>query len=208
MADIGVDSTMAIEVVAAVKEMGVDLPATFVFKYLTIGDLRRAFGGGGQEDADTNYTSVTPSDGAEEALLPPTSDDHFALVSPASSLSHVEKEEPSSPAPELVDSNTSPTPSVRIILLQGRPKASNTLLYMMADGTGTVASFIDLRPFKSKQVTYGIDSPHLRCPSRMNSKVGIEDVAKLVADTLVKAHSTGPCIIGGYSAGCFVAFEL
>ncbi len=204
LADIGVDSIMAIEVVAAVREMGVDLPATFVFEYLTIGDLRRAFGGGGQEDADTNDTSATPSSGDEDALLSPTSDDPFASVSPASSLVHVEKEELS----ELVNSDTSLPPSVRITLLQGRPKAGSTPLYMMADGTGTVASFIHLRPFKSKQVVYAIDSPYLRCPSRMNSTVGIEGVAKLVVDALVKAHSTGPFVIGGYSVGCFVAFEI
>ncbi|RHZ45040.1 uncharacterized protein CDV56_100457 [Aspergillus thermomutatus] len=208
IADIGVDSIMAIEVVAAVREMGVDLPAAFVFEYLTIGDLRRAFGGGGQEDADTNDTSATPSSGDEDALLSPTPDDRFAPVSPASSLVHVENEEPWTLAPELVDSNKSPPPSVRITLLQGRPKAGNTPLYMMTDGTGTVASFIHLRPFKSKQVVYGIDSPYLRCPSRMNSKVGIEGVAKLVVDALVKAHSTGPFMIGGYSVGCFVAFEM
>ena len=79
---------------------------------------------------------------------------------------------------------------------------------MMADGTGTVASFIHLRPFKSKQFIYGIDSPYLRCPLRMNSKVGIEGVAKLVVDALIKTDSTGSFMIGGYSVGCFVAFEI
>ena len=203
--DIGVDSIMAIEVVTAVREMGVELPAAFVFEYPTIGDLRRAFSGGGQEDPDTKDTSATPSSGDEDALLSPTPDDDFVPVSPASSL---EQEKSSTLAPELVESNTSPPPNVRITLLQGSPKAGNTPLYMMTDGTGTVASFIHLRSFKSKQVVYGIDSPYLRCPSRMNSKVGIEGVAKLVVDALVKAHSKGPFMIGGYSVGCFVAFEI
>ncbi|ORY05388.1 conidial yellow pigment biosynthesis polyketide synthase [Clohesyomyces aquaticus] len=208
IAEIGVDSIMAIEIVAAVREKGIDLPATFVFEYLTIGDLRRAFGGGVSEDADTNDSSATASRGDEDALLSSTPDEFSVSASPASSLVHVEKEDLSTLTPELVDSNMSPPPSVRITLLQGRPKAGNTPLYMMADGTGTVASFIHLRPFKSNQVVYGIDSPYLRCPSRMNSKVGIEGVAKLVVDALVKAHSTGPFMIGGYSVGCFVAFEI
>jgi thioesterase domain-containing protein len=42
----------------------------------------------------------------------------------------------------------------------------------------------------------------------MNSKVGIEGVAKLVVDALIKAQSTGPLMIGGYSVGCYVAFEM
>ncbi|KAI9695808.1 MAG: polyketide synthase pks13 [Bogoriella megaspora] len=208
IADIGVDSIMSIEVVAAVRERGVELPATFVFKYLTIGDLRRAFGSGELEDANTNDTSATPSSGGEDALSSTTPNDHYSVVSSASSLVAVEKEQTSTPAPELMDSDTLPLPSVKITLLQGRPIAGNTPLYMMADGTGSVASFIHLQPFKSKQVIYGINSPYLQCASRMNSRVGIKGVAKLVVDALVRASPTGPLLIGGYSVGCFVAFEI
>jgi thioesterase domain-containing protein len=78
---------------------------------------------------------------------------------------------------------------------------------MIADGTGTVASYIHLRSFESNQVVYGVDSPYFRCPSRM-SGVGIEAVAKLTVDALIKAHGAGPFMIGGYSAGCLVAFEV
>ena len=208
IADTGVDSIMAIEVVAAVKEKGVDLPATFVFEFSTVGDLRRAFGGDRQEEADTSGNNTTPSSSDDDTLLSLTPNDHSTPISSASSLVPIEKDEPLTPAPELADSDTSPLPSVRITLLQGRPKTGSTPLYMMADGTGTAASFIHLRPFKPEQVVYGIDSPYLRCPSRMNNEVGIEGVAKLVVDALIEAHSTGPFMIGGYSVGCFVAFEM
>jgi acyl carrier protein len=44
IADLSVDSIIAIEVVATVKaESGLDLPATFIFEYPTIGNLRSAF---------------------------------------------------------------------------------------------------------------------------------------------------------------------
>lgn len=221
VADIGVDSIMAIEVVAAVKELGVELPAAFVFDFPTIGDLRREFGGQGvaapehdmgedssSEDEDENAVSPTPD--ADEDFSPVISVPE-SVTSSASSVVHVEKE-PATPAPEAEsdgeENDTSPPPSVRITLLQGRPNAAKTPLYMMADGTGTVASFIHLRPFKSKQAVYGVDSPFFRCPSRMTSKVGIEGVARLVVDALIKAHPTGPFLIGGYSAGCLVAFEV
>nr|AOO87091.1 polyketide synthase [Alternaria alternantherae] len=197
--EIGVDSIMAIEIVAAVKEKGINMPATFVFEYHTIGDLRRAFGGGVPEDADTNDTSATASRGDDDSFLSVTPDDLSVSVTPASSLVHVEKEDLST---------LGPAPSVRITLLQGSPEAGSIPLYLIPDGTGTVASFIHLRPFKSNQPVYGIDSPYLRCPSRMNGEVSIEDVAKLVVDALVKAHSKGPFMIGGYSVGCFVAFEI
>ena len=202
---------MAIEVVAAVKDLGVDLPAAFIFEYPTIRDLRLAFGG---QNAETPEGDISPTPSSEdEDSLSPTPDEEFAPISvpesvssSASSIVHVEKEL-ATPAPE-VDNDPSPLPSVRITLLQGRPNASKTPLYMMADGTGTVASFIHLRPFKSKQAVYGIDSPYFRCPSRMTSKVGIKGVAKLIVDALIKAQGAGPFLIGGYSAGCLVAFEV
>lgn len=224
VADIGVDSIMAIEVVAAVKELGVELPAAFVFDYPTIGDLRREFGG---QDSTAPAVDISEEDSSsddedENAVSPtPDVDEDFSpisvpesVTSSASSVVHVEKE-PATPAPDAdgddddVDENdTSPQPSVRITLLQGRPSAAKTPLYMMSDGTGTVASFIHLRPFKSKQAVYGVDSPYFRCPSRMTSKVGIAGVARLVVDALAKAHPSGPFMVGGYSAGCLVAFEV
>lgn len=220
VADIGVDSIMAIEVVAAVKELGVELPAAFVFDFPTIGDLRREFGGQDASVPANDIIEDCSSDEEDENAVSPTPDvdEDFSPVvsvpesvtSSASSVVHVEKEPPT-PAPEAEsddENDTSPPPSVRITLLQGRPNAAKTPLYMMSDGTGTVASFIHLRPFKSKQAVYGVDSPFFRCPSRMTSKVGIEGVAKLVVDALIKAHPTGPFLIGGYSAGCLVAFEV
>lgn len=223
VADIGVDSIMAIEVVSVVKELGVDLPAAFVFEYPTIGDLRRAFGGQPQ-DADLNVASdkdlmAAPSSDGEDSLSLDSDKDFIrisrsapesvpSLSSPASSLVDVDVgKEAISPEPE-ASVDTSPAPSVRITLLQGRPNKGKTPLYLMADGTGSVTSFLHLRPFKSKQAVYGIDSPYLRCPSRMTSKVGIEGVAKLIVDALMKAQGAGSFLIGGYSAGCFVAFEV
>jgi iterative type I PKS product template protein len=204
ISDIGVDSIMAIEVVAALKELGVDLPAGFVFEYPTIGDLRRTFGA---QDAETleDDISATPSSEDQDALsLSLTPDDSVSTV--ASSPDHVENELLASALKADID--LSPPPSVRITLLQGRPNAGKTPLYMIADGTGTVASYLHLRPFESKQAVYGIDSPYFRCPSRMTSEVGIEGVAKLIVNALIKAHDAGPFLIGGYSAGCLIAFEV
>jgi iterative type I PKS product template protein len=226
VADIGVDSIMAIEVVSAVKELGVNLPAAFVFDYPTIGDLRRGFGGQGtatqqetglvedlsSEDEDEDENGGSPTPDADEDFSPAISVPG-SVTSSASSVVHVDKE-PATSVPEAPDDDneeqdTSPQPSVRITLLQGRPNKAKTPLYLMSDGTGTVASFIHLRPFRSKQAVYGVDSPYFRCPSRMaGGKVGIEGVARLVVDGLVKAHPNGPFLIGGYSAGCLVAYEV
>lgn len=210
VADIGVDSIMAIEIVAATKDLGVDLPANFIFDYPTIGDIRLAFGGQVNEDPDGIAKVIDSSE--DENSCSPTPDSDFVPVSVPESVSNTHssavrvERQLGSPNPEVND--TSPPPNVRITLLHGRPNTSKTPLYLIADGTGTVACFIHLRPFKSKQTVYGVDSPYFRCPSRMTSDVGIEGVASLIVEALIKAHGTGPFMIGGYSAGCLVAFEV
>ena len=78
----------------------------------------------------------------------------------------------------------------------------------MADGTGSIATYIHLPALKSKTPVYGVDSPFLRCPSRLTADVGIEGVARLVVQALVKAQPEGPFVIGGYSAGSIVAYEV
>ncbi|KAK0728742.1 hypothetical protein B0T26DRAFT_768494 [Lasiosphaeria miniovina] len=219
IADIGVDSIMAIEVVAAVKELGVDLPAAFVFEYPTIGDLRREFGGAGSaaggHTQEEDYNNTANNNGI---ATPVSDDDDDDYDDAALSLSPTPGEEADldlgvAPFSPQIDPST-PLPSVRITLLQGRPStaAKTTPLYLMADGTGSVASYLHLRPFRGKRAVYGIDSPFLRCPSRLlaakGSTGGIEGVASLIVDALVKAQATGPFLIGGYSAGCLVAFEV
>jgi iterative type I PKS product template protein len=208
--DLGVDSIMAIEIVTTVKtESGVDLPAAFVFEYPTIGDLRLAFGGG--PTTPEIKTGSAPS--ISEASIPeihnskPASEPE-SVDSPGSSVVRIERGLATPEDKDESDNDTSPAPIVRITLLQGRPGPTKTPLYLMADGTGTIATYIHLPAFKSKMPVYGIDSPFLRCPSRLTGRVGIEGVAKLIVDALVKAQPKGPMSIGGFSAGSMVAYEV
>ncbi|KAJ5118343.1 conidial yellow pigment biosynthesis polyketide synthase [Penicillium atrosanguineum] len=146
-----------------------------------------------------------------------------AASSLASSAVDIEKDDLITPPPERQDNNTkqqgrlpinvigtdtSPAPTVRVTLLQGRPGPKRTPFYMMADGTGTIATYIHLPAFKSKMPVYGIDSPFLRCPTRLNKEVGIEGVAKLIVDALVTAQPKGPMMIGGEAAGSIFAFKV
>lgn len=210
--DLGVDSIMAIEIVATVRnESGVDLPASFVFEYPTIGDLRRAFGDASTSQAvtNTNDNHNTMSSSVEVSVAEISGRN---ISSSGSSMVLVEKEDMATPEDNedtAMEIDTSPTPTVRITLLQGRPGPGKTPLYLMADGTGSIATYIHLPRLTSKIPVYGIDSPFIRCPSRLTSKVGIKGMAKLIVDTLLKTQPEGlPCLVGGFSAGCMVAFEV
>jgi len=210
VSELGVDSIMAIEIVATVKaQAGIDLPAAFVFEYPKVGDLRRAFGHSAPKkaqnlDAVKNQYKFEPST--------PESSDAGQLSAPESvsslSSSIVRIEKDIGTPTRIQDNDNSPDPSVRITLLQGRRNSGKTPLYMMADGTGSIATYIHLPPFKSKMPVYGIDSPFVRCPQKLTLRVGIEGVAKLIVDALVKSQPTGSMLIGGFSAGCMVAYEV
>lgn len=223
VADLGVDSIMAIEIVATVKaESGLDLPASFIFDYPTIAHLRRAFGGEAtsQKALETKNSSI-PSSATTPTLESPEPGPVLALESASSLGSSMVQIEAGIATPEDEqnikrqgvqpnddENDESPAPTVRIILLQGRPSSGKTPFYLMADGTGSIATYIHLPTFKSKMPVYGIDSPFLRCPSRLTGQVGIPGVARLIVAALVKAQPKGSFFIGGFSAGCMIAFEV
>ncbi|KAK3689343.1 hypothetical protein B0T22DRAFT_461331 [Podospora appendiculata] len=214
LSELGVDSIMAIEIVATVSaESGFELPASFVFDYPTIGALRVEFGA--KSKVSSPSSTVEP-----KAISAPSSPEPSAHSSPIvvpesiSSLSSsvVNIATPDSEpldkqiTPTKVD--TSPLPTVRITLLKGRPGPGKTPFYLMADGTGSIATYIHLPPFKSNLPVYGIDSPFLRCPSRLTPEIGIPGVAALIVAALLKAQPTGSLYIGGFSAGSMIAYEV
>ncbi|EHK96623.1 putative Conidial yellow pigment biosynthesis polyketide synthase [Glarea lozoyensis 74030] len=208
IAELGVDSIMAIEIVASVKtESDLDLPASFVFEYPTIGDLRRAFGGKPKptikDSPGAKSNSTSSSEGGSRPRSPTPAPESISSL--GSSVVRVEEE---IVTPANKEQDTSPAPTVRITLLQGRTKTERTPLYLMADGTGSIATYIHLPVFKSKMPVYGIDSPFIRCPSRLTRQVGIEGVAKLIVDAMIKAQPKGSFFVGGFSAGCMVAYEV
>lgn len=222
LAELGVDSIMAIEIVATVKaESDVDLAPSFIFEYPKIADLRRTFG---RDSTPPKALEADSSISASAAASTPESPQFGLGVMPdsasssGSSMVHIEVEVATPDQkentkrqkvdPHDVHIDISPAPTISITLLQGRPGSGKTPFYLMADGTGSSATYIHLPPFKSKMPVYGIDSPFLRCPSRLSGQVGIAGVAKLIAAEMVKARPTGSFFIGGFSAGVMVAFEV
>ncbi|KAJ4382620.1 hypothetical protein N0V86_001842 [Didymella sp. IMI 355093] len=212
IADLGVDSIMSIEIVSVVREKtGIDLPATFAFEYPTIEDIRREFGQSAKPEVSVspNTHSLQGTDSridVETDRSSGSSDSGVLVERPPAAPGHVPKA--SSSEAERVNHDDLPLPTTRITLLQGRPGPGKTPFYMMADGTGSIATYIHLPMFKGGRPIYGVDSPFLSCTGRLTSEVGIEGVGKLVVEALVKHHPTGNFIIGGFSAGSTVAYEV
>lgn len=200
LTDIGVDSIMAIEIVADIKEStDEDIPPSFVLEHPTIGHLRRAFG------SPSDSSVPTPSETEASAAGSDTVDDDKAAISAP------EKEVAASIMPFAVRKPTddgSPEPRVRISLLQGRPVPGKPRFFLIADGSGTIATYIHLPPVKVKMPIYGVDSPFLYCPSRFTPEAGIPVAARYIVEALVKAQPEGPFFLGGFSGGAMLSYEV
>ncbi|RFN53982.1 non-reducing polyketide synthase [Fusarium flagelliforme] len=208
IADLGVDSIMAIEIASQVTEQsGVDLLPSFIIDYPAIGDLRRAFA------PKYMHTSVEKNS-SKPSLINDTPQ------TPQSSSSSLESfDQPSRSVTSTSDSGSvvkidfrpdddSPAPKVKITLLQGRPGNARRPFYLIADGTGTIATYIHLPQFKSQVPIYGIDSPFLRCPTRFTTDVGITGAARFITEALIKAQPEGAFLLGGFSGGAMLAYEV
>lgn len=146
-----------------------------------------------------------PSKKAPAAAKPPL--DVAALMKdPASlvkdmSVFHFEEEDP-----DTIDYST--IPKAKIVLMQGKPTSKETPLFLIPDGSGTAATYIHLPPFPTGLPVYAIESPFLRCPGKLSRKTGIPGLAKLVVEAILKQRPNGPYLIGGYSGGATISYEV
>lgn len=108
--------------------------------------------------------------------------------------------------PDTIDYAT--IPKAKIVLMQGKPTSKETPLYLIPDGSGTAATYIHLPPFPTGLPVYAIESPFLRCPGKLSRKTGIPGLAKLVVEAILKHRPQGPYLIGGYSGGATISYEV
>lgn len=132
-------------------------------------------------------------------LLPPGLDPN-SLVKDMS-VFHFEEEDP-----DTIDYAT--IPKAKIVLMQGKPTSKETPLFLIPDGSGTAATYIHLPPFPTGLPVYAIESPFLRCPGKLSRKTGIPGLAKLVVEAILKVRPNGPYLIGGYSGGATISYEV
>ncbi|KAH7305603.1 hypothetical protein B0I35DRAFT_361901 [Stachybotrys elegans] len=213
-AEVGVDSIMAIEVTANVSSAtGLELRPSFLVEHQTIGDLRRALkviilsadSSAASTPAETVIENVPLSSPAFEYSQPPP---QAAAPIQQEVVPVVEVEEVEEDI-HVID-ESSPAPKVRIMLLKGGVSSvEQPPFFLFPDGTGSIASYIHLPAhIKSGMRIYGVDSPFLKCPTRMVPDVGIESAATLIIEAILKKQPEGaPFWIGGFSGGATIAYE-
>ncbi|KAE8350732.1 conidial yellow pigment biosynthesis polyketide synthase [Aspergillus coremiiformis] len=219
-AELGVDSIMAIEVTATVSNAtGLELLPSFLVEHPTIGELRRALQ---SMSSPTTFSSdLTPPESGTSSPQKSISsvetsdlDDTFVVLKEPTIPTHPEVDHSPEPKAEeqiTVVDDSSPGPRVRMILLKdGASMTDAPPFFIIADGTGSIGSYIHLPAhIKSGMRIYGVDSPYLRCPTRLTTDVGIPGIAKLIVEVLVKKQPKGiPFWIGGFSGGAMIAYEV
>lgn len=239
--DLGVDSIMAVEICARVKaKSGYQLSPSFILEHPTMGHLVRMFGGGApqqqqvgrqehqQEQEQDHALERRKEDSVAESCHEPAEDIRKIASTSSSSSSGSPTPTRTASTPPIESSShgsvetTEPPPKARIMLLQpGRPRTggptSKARFYLVCDGTGSISNYIHLLKHQFPLPVYGIDSPFLRCPSRLTPQVGIPGIARGMVEALVSlqpnaglsdADGGSPILFGGFSGGALFCYEM
>jgi len=98
-------------------------------------------------------------------------------------------------------------PPATSVLLQGNPKTATKNFFLFPDGSGSATSYVSIPAIDSKNLAvYGLNCPFMKDPT--NYTCGIEGVSKLYLEEVMRRQPVGPYILGGWSAGGVVAYEV
>jgi iterative type I PKS product template protein len=184
LTDIGMDSLMSLTILGSMREQtGRDLPADFLTVNVTIKDIETALGMRPQPKQQVKVEAKVAS----------------KVSSKSPQLAEVNKK-----LEKAIDiSNLPPANSV---LLQGNPKVATKKFFLVPDGSGSATSYISIPNISKDMAVYGLNCPFMKCPEKWNC--GVEGVAALYIQEIKRRQPQGPYIVGGWSAGGVMAYEV
>ncbi|KAJ4855340.1 acyl transferase domain-containing protein [Trichoderma breve] len=198
IADLGLDSILSIEVIGEIKKkLGID-PAD-VEPFTRISDM----------GLDSILTiEVIGKLRNKTGVELPTSffNQHPTVADVKKALGHAGQPNANEP------SEISPLTSIsnyfsNVILVQGSATSNKIPLFLIADGGGSATSYMSLSPlFPGNNPVYGSESPFLDNPE--DYVYTIEEVSDLYAAAIRRIQPHGPYLLGGWSLGALVAFEV
>lgn len=155
-------------------------PSDFA-KYQTVGTFKHFLRAGGET---TVVDHAVTSNGNSNGATKPT-----------------QENEPSNPWEGV------PKPKVPLsVVLQGKPSATTTNVFLFPDGSGAGTSYGTLPPIGSNVCLIGLNSPFLR--QAQDFTCSIERMARLWFDEVRKIQPSGPYVLGGWSAGGYYSYEV
>jgi iterative type I PKS product template protein len=180
-ADLGVDALLSIAILKEIKlKTGLELEASFFISHPTLADARRAL-----------------------AKITGQSDAGHLPMEVACPLSRKYSEE--------MNGISLPFKATRkftsnVILVQGTSSPGKTPLFLISDGTGSAASYVNLPRFPTHIQVFALESPFLHRP--MDFTCSVSQVAAMYLEAIHTIQSHGPYMLGGWSAGAVYAYEV
>ncbi|KAF1956806.1 polyketide synthase [Byssothecium circinans] len=187
LSEMGMDSLMSLTILGALREQtGIDLPSTFLVTNVTIEDIENELGMRPKPQEKINVSATVTIKPTKPAKNAPQ-------------LSEVNKK-----LAKVVDvSNLPPATSV---LLQGNAKTATKKFFLVPDGSGSATSYISIPNISKDLAVYGLNCPFMKQPEKWTS--GVEGVSTLFLTEIKRRQPKGPYLIGGWSAGGVMAYEV
>ncbi|KAF2031853.1 ketoacyl-synt-domain-containing protein [Setomelanomma holmii] len=184
LTDIGMDSLMSLTILGSMREAtGQDLPADFLTVNVTIKDIETALG-----------MRPKPKEQIKVSAKVATK-----TSSKAPQLAEVNKK-----LAKVID--VSSMPPSNSVLLQGNPKVATKKFFLVPDGSGSATSYISIPNISPDMAVYGLNCPFMKCPEKWSC--GVEGVAAIYLNEIKRRQPEGPYLIGGWSAGGVMAYEV
>ncbi|KAF2758172.1 ketoacyl-synt-domain-containing protein [Pseudovirgaria hyperparasitica] len=182
LSEMGMDSLMSLTILSSLREhTGQEIPSEFLVANTTIEDIENALGLRPKAIAEVRLTSTKP---------------HVKPKRP--SLAVVNK--------KLQVRNIAMYPPATSVLLQGNAKIATKKLFLLPDGSGSATSYVSIPKISPDVAVYGLNCPFMKTPTDFTC--GIETVAAIYVAEMRRRQPSGPYIIGGWSAGGVIAYEV
>ncbi|KAK5991366.1 Non-reducing polyketide synthase PKS16 [Cladobotryum mycophilum] len=229
--DLGIDSVMAISILAALtRKLGLDLPAAFFLQHDTIGESKRALGHllGSQtavSDPQEPYMAQNMDvfDAMQLSELKRLRSCETLRSTPASSIpaspllcdnldEEIDMEEQIASEPEsqedmhgsLMHMQTKLVSS--IVQYQGVSSPGSRKLFFIADETGSTFECIQLPSLGPNIGVYGVEPPLMG--DFADVEINVQELASVYKSAIQKDQASGPYLLAGASAGAVFAFEV
>jgi iterative type I PKS product template protein len=183
LAEMGMDSLMSLTILGALREKtGIDLPSTFLVTNATMEDIENALGMR-QKPQEQIKAEAKPK--AQKPKRPQLSEVNKKLQ---------------------VVHDLSKYPPATSVLLQGNSKIATKKFFLFPDGSGSATSYISIPNISPDVAIYGLNCPFMKTPTDFTC--GIDGVSAIYLAEMKRRQPQGPYLIGGWSAGGVVAYEV
>ncbi|KAF2813787.1 ketoacyl-synt-domain-containing protein [Mytilinidion resinicola] len=186
LSEMGMDSLMSLTILSSLREQtGIDLPSTFLVTNACIEDVENELGMRPKPVAKVEVETKVQAKPTPKPKPPQLAEVNRKL----------EKSQ-----------DLSKLPPATSVLLQGNAKIASKKFFLIPDGSGSATSYISIPNISPDMAVYGLNCPFMKNPTDFTC--GVRGVSRLYLNEIKRRQPQGPYIIGGWSAGGVMAYEV